>query len=331
MNISDKFKSFISILKVRFLNEKIPIAVRVELTNRCPNKCIYCDLKTSPEPSKEEIFRLIEELKAIGTQKISFSGGEPMLREDIGEIIDFTVANRISAEMNSCGFMVKNRIDKIKNLDVIKISLDGPENIHSIISGRKDSFSEAISAIEVAKNAGIVVVIVTTLTKYNTSIEAVNAIIDIAKRYDVMVAFQPVKKMYYSKFNLTEIMPEPEKYRKVIDYLIEFKKKNPWLLRNTLRGLKYIYDHPVYKNKICVAGRLFVIIDVDGTVYPCDRVDFKYDYPLPDWRKLGIKGCLDSLKSSPECSGCGFCGAIELGFLMDFKLEVLSSIKRLLR
>jgi cyclic pyranopterin phosphate synthase len=88
MNLLDKVESGINILKIRFLDRKIPIAVRIELTNRCPNKCIYCDLKENIEMSKEEVFRLLDELKKLGTKKVSFSGGEPMIRKDIGEIID---------------------------------------------------------------------------------------------------------------------------------------------------------------------------------------------------------------------------------------------------
>jgi MoaA/NifB/PqqE/SkfB family radical SAM enzyme len=330
MNLLDKVESGINILKIRFLDRKIPIAVRIELTNRCPNKCIYCDLKENIEMSKKEVFRLLDELKKLGTKKISFSGGEPMIRKDIGEIIDYAKSIGISPEMNSCGFAVKERINEIKNLDVIKISLDGDREVHSLISQRKNSFDEAISAIEICRKNGILVVITTTLTRYNTNIKTIEKLLDIAKGYNVMIAFQPVKKMYYSKLDLDDIIPDKNEYQKVINFLIDFKKKSNGYLRNSISGLKYIYNHPFYNKKVCVAGKAFIIVDVDGTVYPCDRVDFPYESKLPNWKDLGVKKAIENLPK-PRCSGCGFCGAIELGFLVDFRLDIISTVKRLVR
>jgi MoaA/NifB/PqqE/SkfB family radical SAM enzyme len=145
-----------------------------------------------------------------------------------------------------------------------------------------------------------------------------------------MIAFQPVKKMYYSKLDLDDIIPDKDEYQKVINFLIDFKKKNNGYLRNSISGLKYIYNHPFYNKKVCVAGKAFIIVDVDGTVYPCDRVDFPYESKLPNWKDLGIKKTIENLPK-PRCSGCGFCGAIELGFLVDFRLDIISTVKRLAR
>lgn len=328
MNISDKIQAGISVVKVKLLNKKIPIAVRIELTNRCPNKCVYCDLRGKEEPSKEELFRLINELKSLGNKKISFSGGEPVMRDDIGEIIDYTKKLGISPEMNSSGFMVKEKIDKLKNLDVIKISLDGNREIHTEMTGRKKSFDEALSAIEACRKAGIKVVITTTLTKYNVKINVIDYLLELAKKYDAMIAFQPVKKMVYSKYNIDDIMPEADEFKKAVEYLIEVKKKKPYYLRNTISGLKYIYNFPEYKNKVCVAGKLFIIVDIDGTVYPCDRVDFEYKDELPNWKEYGLKKAIE-IMPEPMCSGCGFCGALELAFLLDFNIDVMDSVRRL--
>ena len=330
MNLSSKLQGGLDILKIRFLNKRIPIAARIELTNRCPNKCIYCDLKENVEPSKEEVFRLLDELKKLGTKKVSFSGGEPMIRKDIGEIIDYAKSLGISPEMNSCGFAVKERINEIKNLDVIKISLDGDREVHSLISQRKNSFDEAISAIEECRKNGILVVITTTLTKYNTNLKTIEKLLDMAKNYNIMIAFQPVKKMYYSKLNLDDIIPDKDEYQKVINFLMDFKRKNNGYLRNSISGLKYIYNNPVYNEKVCVAGRAFIIVDVDGTVYPCDRVDFEYKNKLPNWKDVGLRKAIENFPQ-PRCSGCGFCGALELGFLVDFRFDVVSSVERLLR
>ncbi|MCG2725749.1 MAG: radical SAM protein, partial [Elusimicrobia bacterium] len=114
--MAQKILSVGDFVMVKFFNKRIPIAVRMEITNRCPNKCSYCNVWNTKveEPSKEKIFSIIKQLKKLGTKKISFSGGEPLLRDDIGEIIDYCKGLGISPEMNSCGVLIEKRISQIK-------------------------------------------------------------------------------------------------------------------------------------------------------------------------------------------------------------------------
>jgi MoaA/NifB/PqqE/SkfB family radical SAM enzyme len=330
MNTIDKIQSFVLVLKAKFFNKRIPIAVRIELTNRCPNRCVYCNIWNAKmvEPSKEEIFSLLRELKELGTKKVSFSGGEPMLRPDIGEIITYCKTLGISPEMNTSGILVSKRIKEISSLDLIKISIDGPEDIHDFIVRRKGSYKEAVSALEATTSYGIKTVITTTITKYN--INHLDHIIDLAKKYNCFVAFQPVKKMVYSRVEVDNLLPDIEEYRQAIQKLINLKLSGNGYMRNSLAGLKHIYYFPNYPKLKCAAGRLFMIIDVDGTVYPCDRVDYEYKGSLPNYKEVGLKNAINML---PEvnCSGCGFCGALELSFLLNFKLNGITTIPKLIK
>lgn len=329
MKTTDIIESFFSVLQAKFLNKRIPLAVRIELNNNCPNRCQYCNVWKAEKitPSREEVFLLLKELKKLGTKKVSFSGGEPMLREDIGEIISYAKSLGISPEMNTCGFLVSKKITEIKNLDLLKVSIDGPQDIHDFVTGRSGSYKEAISAVEAAKSAGIKTVITTTITRYN--LKYFDFIIELAKKYDCLVAFQPVKKMFYSKIDVEELFPDKDEYKKALGKLIDLKLKGDGVMRNTLSGLKHIIEFPDYPKFRCAAGKLFVIIDVDGTVYPCDRVDYPYSKQLPNWKKVGLKKAIDSL---PEvnCSGCGFCGALELSFLLNFRLDVVKTLRKML-
>ena len=80
-----------AVLQAKILRRRIPFAVSWALTYRCNAKCLYCriqdiDLK---ELGIKEILSILDELAAMGTRWISFTGGEPLLRDDIGEIIDY--------------------------------------------------------------------------------------------------------------------------------------------------------------------------------------------------------------------------------------------------
>ena len=67
--------------------------------------------------------------------------------------------------------------------------------------------------------------------------------------------------------------------------------------------------------------------DVNGDVYPCDRITYKKD--LPNCKKMSMKKALNSL-SEIRCQECGFCGALKLNYLMSFRVKVLQSIQKIL-
>lgn len=60
-----------------------------------------------------------------------------MMRKDIGEIINYCISRKISPEMNSVGFLIPQNIALIKKLDLLKLSLDGPEKVHDLIRDKR--------------------------------------------------------------------------------------------------------------------------------------------------------------------------------------------------
>ncbi len=137
----------IKVLKIKYLGQRYPLIVTWPITNRCNLRCRYCEewKKAGDEMSTEEIKELITELKELGTVRISLSGGEPLVREDIGEIIDFIKENDMSVVLTSNGTLVPEKIEEIKNADVVKLSIEGEKAIHDRIRG-EGSFENVIKA-----------------------------------------------------------------------------------------------------------------------------------------------------------------------------------------
>lgn len=327
MRIKNKRETIIFLAKAKFFNRRIPLAVRWQLTNRCVLQCKYCNIwKTSrKELSFGEILSVLDQLAKLGTQTISFSGGEPMLRKDIGEILKETKKRKISTEMNSTGAQIPQQIAELKYLDFLKISLDGPEDVHDSIRG-KSSYRMAVEAAGAAKKNNLNFIFTTTLTKQN--IKQIEFLVKIAEEYDTLVAFQPLKSLYRGVKDISAISPGQSEFKRAIDKLIEFKKKGNPHLRNSLRGLYHIYNWPKYRTIKCWAGRIFCIIESDGTLFPCDRIF--YNSKLPNCIETSFK---DAFLSLPDvhCDGCGFCGALELNFLMALKPGSIKSIFSILK
>lgn len=330
MKLSNKISSIFLILKVATLKKKIPLAVRWDLTYRCPLACAYCSLRSlkMEEVKTDKVLAVLKELARLGTKKISFSGGEPMFRQDMGEIINFCVKNGISAEMNSTGFLIPERRKEIKGLDLLKLSLDGPAEIHDAIRGKKGAYQWAMNAAEAAAREKIPFIFTATLTKHN--IDSVEFLINVSKKFKTAVAFQPLKALSRgcSVEQAHSLYPSQESYKKAIDSLIKWKKADKHRLRNSMRGLLHIYNWPYYKRLKCGAGHIFCMILPNADVYPCDRIH--YDVELPNCVRLGFK---EAFLRLPEvkCSGCGFCGSLELNYLMAFKWDIIGALSKIVR
>jgi len=324
MKIKNKISAVISIIKVKFFKRKIPLAVSWSLTNRCNFKCRYCNIYNlkSKELTTKQIFSVIDELAKMGTQRISLIGGEPLLRNDIGQIIDYCKNYDFHVTLTSNGALVPKKINEIKKANLLKLSFDGPKKIHDFMR-QKGSYLDVLKAIEVAKNNNTKVMLNTTLTKYN--LNHINFILETARRLDTNVKFQPVNNICsYSEKHLESLSPETNEYRKAIDKLIILKKSNKQIV-NSLKGLKYMHDWPNTKTLKCYAGKIICRIASNGNVYPCTIMENKTK--RLNCLDMGFKKAFDNLPRV-SCRTCWCSSTLELNSLLSFNLKTIFNLKK---
>lgn len=311
-----------SIIKASVFKKKMPLQVTVLLTNKCNSKCKYCKKweKDIRDMDTGGILSLIDELSYLGTKIISFGGGEPLLREDIGEIINYAKRKNIFTILNSNGFLVPEKIDEIKKSDLLVISLDGMENVHDTLRG-KNSYSKAVNAIKLLKSEGINVWTSTTLARYNTDISSVNFLLDNAKEMGFSTIFQPfLPDPNLSAKDIKLLLPDPGDYREVINFLI-YQKGIGAPIINSKEYLRYIYDYPNSKEKIkCFAGKFFCQINSNGDVYPC--ITKMGEIKTLNFLEVGFKEAFNNL---PEvsCKCCWCYSQVEVNMLYSFNIPVI--------
>ena len=329
MKITNQLKAATQLAKVKFLSRRIPVAIRWQLTNRCPSRCLYCNLWNQPSPdlTTKQIFNIIDQVKRAGTVRISYSGGEPMMREDLGKLIDHTANKGISVSINSNGYQIPEKLDELKNLDLVKISLDGPREVDNKVRGVPEAYDWAVDAAEALFDAGRNFTFCTTITKYNC--DTLGFMVDLARKYNTMVAFQPLKTIYRGVKDMNDIYPSPEEWERAMRTLRDLQRKFPENIRNSELLLDHIENWPKYGKFTCYSGKAFCIIDVDGSLVPCDRIDYPRGN-VPNILEFGF-GKAWSVLPEARCSGCGFCGANELNYLLEGELEVFKSLTRLLK
>ena len=131
--------------------ELFPRAITLFLTNRCNLLCEHCGQNSSKalpdELSLDEILELIPKLLELKVKYVSFSGGEPFLREDIFEIIKAFKNNGFIVGVISNGLISNQKLlNKIadSDLDSINVSIDGLKETHNTIRKNPKSFDLAM-------------------------------------------------------------------------------------------------------------------------------------------------------------------------------------------
>jgi MoaA/NifB/PqqE/SkfB family radical SAM enzyme len=114
-------RKVISLLK-RSLKPNRPYHAQWLLTRRCNYRCRGCDVwreqENGVELSASEIKRGLDVLRRLGVIEIVFSGGNPLLRDDIGEILDYASKHFITTVYDN-GSMAVEKIDALRSVDFV--------------------------------------------------------------------------------------------------------------------------------------------------------------------------------------------------------------------
>lgn len=331
MNITNQIKSAKSVFSYYLFNKKTPLSVVLLITDRCNSKCKYCKIwdRNKKEMTTQQVYSLIGELADMGTQKFSIFGGEPLLRKDIGDIINYAKSKDLFVSMGSNGFLLDKKIDQIKNLDMLNLSFDGPEKVHDThrIKGAHDM---VINAIRTARENGIRVITQTVITKHNLG--CLDYILKKAEEMDFLAGFQPAMNRPLSGKKLSSLIPDEKEYKKTINWLIEQKKQGSRIANSKggLQHLYYVYDWPKFKKQIkCFTPELHAYIDTNGDVYPCLHVQDQIKNPL-NCTQIGFKEAYNQLINLP-CYGCWSWSNVEFNLLFSLNPDVVCNTLRLTR
>jgi len=141
--------------------------VRISLTDRCNFDCIYChneglgDTRGPMEPSDEEltadeVVRFLEVVEEFGVQKVKFTGGEPMLRADLEEIIRRT-PDTMEVSLTTNGTFLRGRAEDLKaaGLERVNVSQDAldPEQFAAVT--KSGAYEEVLDGVAAALEAGV--------------------------------------------------------------------------------------------------------------------------------------------------------------------------------
>lgn len=153
---------------------RFPVDVDLEVTLKCNMQCIHCYSNASAlggaGPSLEMIDRLACELGENRAFRVLLGGGEPLMNEDIVDIVKRFSREGLSVHISTNGLLFEEELAKELHeagLRVVQFSLDGIGKTHEIIRGEDGAFDRVIEAIRLAKEIGFTVLVKTIVMKIN--------------------------------------------------------------------------------------------------------------------------------------------------------------------
>ena len=175
---------------LQFSKDKRPVVVW-NVTRRCNLKCVHCyahakDSDGPDELSTAEGRALIDDLAGFGVPVLLFSGGEPLVRQDLPELAAYAVEKGMRAVISTNGTLITPQVARTLKqigLSYVGISLDGMEAINDKFRGVSGAFSKALSGIRNCRAAGIKVGLRFTINRFNVG--EIPAIFDLLEAEDV--------------------------------------------------------------------------------------------------------------------------------------------------
>jgi radical SAM protein with 4Fe4S-binding SPASM domain len=308
-------------------------------TNRCNIRCIHCCAGSVGEASgneltTEEAKMMVKEVVKLGIKYLGIVGGEPLLREDILEIIDYANSLSLSSHVVTKGTLLDEKwVEELyRRKALISIALDAfNPKTYDWITQVEGTYQKAIRAIELCRNKGILQGITATLLKNNAKeiFDLLNFSIEMKMERCPVFVLRPIgrgvevwkdlalKGREYENF-LHKLYHEIEKVEEKIDFFIYDPIYYRILYQHKRNKLiKEYYPH----KKLCGLGR-YLNIDSEGNVLACLFTDLKVgsirEKSLEEiWKDVmvseffraihspkNLKGACRRCKYNEICGGC---------------------------
>lgn len=312
----------------RWLRHRPPPFVSWMLTEACNYSCEHCGCWRDPpaELSEDQALAYAHEMVALGVLAVSLCGGEVTLRRDLGELLRVLHAGGVTTRVTSNGRLVPRRIDDLRTLSRLKLSLDGPPDLHEQVRG-PGSYDALLAALDAARGAGIPTELNTVLTR--SVVARLDETLDLVGRLGVAVTFNPLELRHPSAAQgVTAAAPRPSDLREAVDRLRALRDQGDARIGNSPGTLSAMRGWPHLDPVDCAAGRWFCRVLVDGRVAACDR-DYAPSPMPPPGTPPGFRDQVLALGRAGLCHpGCWRNNTIEVNRGVRGRLDALGVMRR---
>lgn len=257
---------------------KPPLWLLAELTYRCPLQCPYCSnpldfAKQEKELTTAQWIKVFEEAREMGAVQIGFSGGEPLVRKDLPELIRAARDLGFYTNLITSGIgLTEKKIDAFAKagLDHIQISFQASdEELNAALAGNAKAFQQKLAMAKAVKAHGYPMVLNFVLHRHN--IDQIDKIIDLSIELDADDVELATCQFYgWAQLNREGLLPTREQIARAEDVVYQYREKMAGT--GNLANLLFVTpDYYEERPKGCMGGwgAIFLSVTPEGMALPC--------------------------------------------------------------
>lgn len=290
-------------------------------TNRCNMFCKHCYRESGSELydelSTKEAKKLINEIKYAGFNIMIFSGGEPLMREDILELIRYAEYVGLKPVLGSNGTMLTEKLAyELKNagIKVIGISLDSMNaEKHDTLREYDGAWKKGIKGMDICRTVGIPFQIHTTVMNWNY--------------YEIGDIYNFAVKKNAAAYHLFFLIPtgralgiesnilKSDEYESLLRKIIEKQRNADIEIKPTCapQFMRMAKEKNIYTrfSRGCLAGISYCIIAPNGDIQPCAYLNVPVGNVREDsfyeiWKNNDLLKNLRSMEYTGKCGDCKY-------------------------
>jgi len=294
-------RNYIPEIGSRLTNWSRPKMVTINLTARCNQQCIYCEIgKESFSTGNDsldfdDMVWIFDQMALNKIHKIALCGGEPFLFNRIIDVVSYANTRNVRCYITTNGMNIHSL--KESELQVLKacraeinISIDSfQESVQSFTRGNSTALSNALESTDILRRNGIPVTVLSVITKFNYT-RLFNFFTTACEKGIRQVLFQPV--IYFSNFPDRPALEHKEELNVEVDQIpvlmdelkkiLQFEKRHrihtnvyriiPWIehyIRTASQQNGHWFFHKLLNQFFC--REIYAIIDIsyEGYIQPC--------------------------------------------------------------
>ena len=255
-------------------NQEKPLWLLAELTYRCPLQCPYCSnpvemAKYKNELTTEDWFRVMQQARKMGATQLGFSGGEPLVRKDLEDLIKEARRLGFYTNLITSGVgMDEARIVDFKEagLDHIQISFQASNEELNNYIGKSKSFQHKYEMARLVKKYEYPMVLNIVLHRKN--VDQIRDILDMTVDLNAdYVELASTQYYGWSRINIDQLLPTRDQLKNAELVAREYQEK----MKDKMKVIYVIPDYFENRPKKCMNGwgNIFLTIAPDGSALPC--------------------------------------------------------------
>lgn len=288
------------------------------ITQVCNARCPFCSRHGGPVGvSTQAALDVVDQLASLGCRRVHFTGGEPLTRPDLSQILARVRQRGMTSSVNTNGILLTERPEVIEQADAFLVSLDGVAAVHDAYrgAGAHDRALAGLAALGRAHKPALL-----SVTLFQRNLDQLPYLLDVARRFRSRLVVQPGATHVLGSGDPNPEAPDVQRYRAAIRSLSGDPRRFAWVW-NSARGLRELERYPERHRLRPHAGRITARLEVDGRLFPCSRsVNDPSALPAPNVLEFGVREAFRRLPRI-DCSGhvCQCAHNVEKGLL--FSLE----------